>query len=102
MWTDGGISVSTPTTKTLFTTNKRVVGIQMLCPDREVDKKYIALRCETARDYSVRSAPELAGHPSPLGFLLRCDRCGYRVEMTGSRLSSAAMLGSQWRGNPNA
>jgi len=94
--------MSTPTTKTLFTTNKRVVGVQMLCQDCEADKKYIALRCETARDYPAGSAPELAGHPSPLGFLLRCDRCGYRVEITGTRLPSAAMLDSDWKGNQNA
>lgn len=94
--------MSAPTTRTLFTTTKRVVGVQMLCPDCEADQKYIAMHCETARDYPPGSAPELVVSPSPLGFLLRCDRCGYRLKITGSRLPSAAMLDSDWKGNPNA
>lgn len=94
--------MSAPTTRTLFTMSKRVVGVQMLCPDCEADQKYIALRCETALDYLPGYAPELAGHPSPLGFIARCDRCGYRVEIIGNRLPSALMLDRNWVGDPNA
>jgi len=60
--------MSAPTTRTIYTTSKRAVGVQMLCPDCEADKKYIALRCEDARDFPPGSAPDLAYRPGPLGF----------------------------------
>lgn len=95
-------AMSAPTTKTLRTTSGRTVGVQLLCPDCESICKYIALRCESAMDYPQGAAPELACRPGPLGFLLRCDRCGFRLEMHGDRIPSAALMDATWQGDPNA
>ena len=73
----------------------------MLCPDCEADKQYVALRCETPSGHPLGLVPDLVCHPSPLGFLLRCERCGYRVQMTGSRVATAAMLNVRWAPNSN-
>lgn len=95
--------MSAPTTKTLFHTSGRIVGVQLLCPDCEIARKRVALRCELPNDYpDPESRPDLVYRPGPLGFLLRCDRCGFRLEMHGDRLPNAAMLNPAWVSNPCA
>jgi hypothetical protein len=97
--------VSAPTTKTIFTMSGRSVGVQLLCPNCEAERptpKFIALRCELPMDFKRGEVPDLAYRPGPMGFLLRCDRCGFRVEMHGDRLPTAWMLDSEWRTNPDA
>ena len=67
----------------------RPLGVAFGCP--ECNGWYV-LRLETARDYPAGECPALAGQPGPLGFILRCDGCGFRVEMKGNRLATVAMI----------
>ncbi len=78
-----------PQAETIFGRDQRVVGIILACP--ECPTPWVPLRVETARDHTY-PVPELAGEPGPLGFILRCDVCGFRVEMKGNRLPTVAML----------
>lgn len=70
--------------------SQRTVGIQFSCP--ECDLWFRSLRMETAKDWTGRMVPDLAAHPGPLGFILRCDGCGFRVEMHGNRLPTVGMM----------
>lgn len=81
-----------PKAHTIFTDRyPRVVGIVLTCPECAYHRP---LRCETPTDYPIGEAPELVSNAGPLGFILRCDACGFRVEMHGDRLPPVRMLGA--------
>lgn len=69
---------------------RRIAGITLACPTCTVGWR--PLRVETAADYPPGKAPELAGNAGPLGFIARCDACGFRVELHGDRLPTVAMM----------
>lgn len=71
----------------------RVVGIALECPTCSW-----FLRTETTADWPLGPVPNLVANPGPLGFVMRCDKCGFRVEMHGDRLPTVAMLA--WGGAP--
>ncbi len=79
-----------PKAETFFTNRHRVVGIVLSCPECD-----FPLRCETGNDYPFGKAPDLVGNAGPLGFLARCDCCGFRVKMHGDRLPTVAMINRQ-------
>lgn len=75
----------------MFTNRHRVIGILLTCPECPLIAAR-PLRCETPADYRDFEAPPLVGNPGPMGFIARCDYCGFRVEMHGDRLPTVAML----------
>lgn len=77
-----------PKAETIFTNRQNVVGIALTCPECD----WLALRCEIVSDYPPLQCPDLVGNAGPLGFIARCDNCGFRVEMKGTRLAPVAML----------
>ncbi len=82
-----------PKAETIFSARyRRAVGICLACPECRYGP---ALRCETPDDYPIGEAPDLVKNAGPLGFIVRCDRCGFRVEMHGDRLPPVRMLGAQ-------
>ena len=87
--------VVAPRAESIFTLgpNRRVVGIVLFCPECPNLTVEAPLRVETGDDYPPGQAPELVAQAGPLGFIARCDRCGFRVEMHGDRLPPVAMLG---------
>lgn len=68
----------------------RLVGIALYCPECPTILASM-LRVETVADYTTE-VPELVANAGPLGFIARCDACGFRVEMHGDRLPTVAML----------
>lgn len=84
-----------PKAETIFTFGQRkVVGIVLLCPVCDIASP---LRCETPKDYPVGEVPDLVGNAGPLGFVARCDVCGFRVEMHGDRLPPVRMMQTNTR-----
>ncbi|MHB1846810.1 MAG: hypothetical protein ACYCWW_18465, partial [Deltaproteobacteria bacterium] len=79
--------MTAPRAKSIFTNRRRLVGVRLDCPDCSAP-----LRVETALDHPAGECPEIVGHAGGLGFVVRCDGCGCRIEMKGSRLPRAAML----------
>lgn len=90
-----------PKAETIFTMGRerRPVGILLSCPDCSGPFK-MPLRCEVATDYPIGKCPDLVGNAGPLGFILRCDSCGFRVELHGDRLPTVAMLKADEQCNP--
>lgn len=83
-----------PKAETIFTMHThRPVGIVLFCPECPSILGR-PLRVETVADYEYRPfpAPNLVTNPGPLGFVARCDDCGFRVEMHGDRLPTVAMM----------
>jgi hypothetical protein len=76
-----------PRAETIFTNRHNVVGIALFCPECNS-----SLRCETGKDHPHGQAPDLVGNAGPLGFIARCDACGFRVKMRGDRLPTVAMM----------
>lgn len=79
--------MTAPRASNIFTNRRRLVGLQLDCSDC-----LAALRVETASDYPGGECPEIVGHAGGLGFVVRCDGCGCRIEMKGSRLARTDML----------
>lgn len=82
-----------PKAETIFTMHHRTVGIVLFCPECPPILG-TPLRVETMADYEFRPfpAPNLVTNAGPLGFIARCDDCGFRVEMHGDRLPTVAMM----------
>lgn len=81
-----------PKAETIFTLRNRVVGILLYCPECPPILG-TPLRTETPKDYPGEvEVPEIVGKAGPLGFVARCDVCGFRVQMTGNRLPTVAMM----------
>lgn len=78
-----------PRAETMWTfgPNRKVVGIVLSCPECEWP-----LRCETGNDHPHGKAPDLIANAGPLGFIARCDACGFRVQLRGDRLPTVAMM----------
>lgn len=83
--------MTAPRANNLFTSGGSargvLIGLQLDCPDCPS-----LLRFETASDYPAGKCPEIVGHAGGLGFVVRCDGCGCRIEMKGSRLARVDML----------
>lgn len=79
--------MSAPKAKSIFTTKRRVIGVQLDCLECSQ-----SLRVETAADYPAGKCPDIVGHAGGLGFVVRCDGCGCRIEMKGNRLPSVGMI----------
>lgn len=81
-----------PRAETIFTHRHSVAVILLYCPECP---PFLGspLRVETAEDYPKPRfpVPDLVGNAGPLGFIARCDQCGFRVEMHGNRLPTVAM-----------
>lgn len=80
-----------PKAETLYSMRHRIAGILLYCPEC-VSVLGSLLRVETPNDYPFGECPDLVGNAGPLGFIARCDHCGFRVEMHGDRLPTVAML----------
>lgn len=81
-----------PRAETIFTSRRTVVGIMLFCPECP-PVLGSPLRVETPADYpNTYPLPELVGKAGPLGFIARCDQCGFRVEMHGDRLPTVKMM----------
>jgi hypothetical protein len=84
-----------PRAETIFDWNRHVVvGVVLRCPECS-GVLANPLRVETIADYvgvGGIAVPELVRNAGALGFILRCDVCGFRVEMHGDRLPTVAML----------
>jgi len=75
----------------------RHVGLRFDCPDCSsrqgaLPPDWRSLRVETAADWPPGECPDNVGQVGGLAFVLRCDICGCRVEMKGSRLPTVQML----------
>lgn len=83
-----------PKAETIYTFGRRrdVVGIILFCPECPNITMAAPLRIETGDDHPAGHAPELVSQAGPLGFIARCDRCGFRVAMRGDRLPTVEML----------
>ena len=79
--------MTAPRAANIFTNRRRLVGLQLDCPDCSA-----ALRVESPADYPAGKCPEIIGHAGGLDFVVRCDGCGCRIEMTGNRLPRVSML----------
>lgn len=82
-----------PRAETIFTMHThRAVGIILFCPECPLILG-TPLRVETSADYANGyPLPELVAKAGPLGFIARCDVCGFRVELHGDRLPTVAMM----------
>lgn len=87
-----------PKAETIFTMRHRTVGIVLFCPECP-PVLGTPLRVETIADYEFRPfpAPNLVTNAGPLGFIARCDDCGFRVEMHGDRLPTIGMMAATSR-----
>ena len=79
--------MTAPRAESIFTNRRRLIGIRLDCPDCAA-----ALRVESPLDYPAGECPAIVGHAGGLGFVVRCDGCGCRIEMKGSRLPRVSML----------
>ena len=79
--------MTAPKAESIFTSRRRLIGIRLDCPDCST-----SLRVESPLDYPAGECPEIVGHAGGLGFVVRCDSCGCRIEMKGNRLPRADML----------
>lgn len=81
-----------PKAETIFTNRHIVVGVMLYCPECPTIFG-TPLRVEVPDDYpDSYPVPNLVGNAGPLGFIARCDKCGFRVEMHGNRLPTVAMM----------
>lgn len=77
-----------PKARTIWTTeDPRPRGITLFCPEC----RWGILRCETPDDHAPGACPEEVANAGPLGFVARCDLCGFRVLLRGDRLPTVAM-----------
>lgn len=88
-----------PKAESIFTMRGEAVGIVLYCPECEPTtgiRWTRPLRVETMADYEFKPfpTPNLVTNPGPLGFIARCDVCGFRVEMHGDRLPTVEMMDS--------
>lgn len=84
-----------PKAETVFTVNRNVVGIVLTCPDCEAVTTMLMnapLRVETPADWAPGECPDEVGQAGPLGFVARCDACGFRVHLRGDRLPTTTMI----------
>jgi hypothetical protein len=80
-------TVVAPKARSIFTNREHLVGLQLDCPDCST-----ALRVETASDHRAGQCPDIVGNAGPLGFVVRCDACGCRIEMKENRLPRVDMM----------
>lgn len=85
--------VVAPRAESIFTTRHMVVGIALQCPECP-ERAPSLLRVEVPKDRPETNGlmPDLDLQDHRLGFIARCDRCGFRVHMKGDRLPTVAML----------
>lgn len=81
-----------PKAESIFNRLGVVTGMLLHCPECPLLLGR-PLRVETPADYlGMMPIPDLVTNAGPLGFIARCDACGFRVEMHGDRLPTVAMM----------
>lgn len=81
-----------PKARSIFDRAREHVGVQLVCPECPNLTLERWLRVETVGDWPQGKAPDIVNNSGPLGFVLRCDSCGFRVHMKGDRLPTVDMM----------